>query len=66
MVKSFVILPMVANWNTAVIYCGTAEIKCGILTLENEGTVVNYSSIFITLAQGLFFEKFTAVIYGFS
>jgi hypothetical protein len=46
MVKSFVILPMVANLITAVIYCGTIEINCGILTLENVGTLVNYSRRF--------------------
>jgi hypothetical protein len=55
-VKSFVTCPMVANLNTVVIYCG-------ILTLVNEGTVVNYLSIFITLAPGACTIKpITAVI----
>jgi hypothetical protein len=36
---------MVANINIVVIYRG-------ILTLENVGTMLNYRSIFITLATG--------------
>ncbi len=41
--KGFISLPMVANLNMSVIYCG-------ILTLENVGAAVNYCGIFITLA----------------
>jgi hypothetical protein len=51
---------MVANLNIAVAYCG-------ILTLENVGTVVNYGSIFITLASGPNVIKlFLSEIYEFS
>jgi hypothetical protein len=39
---------MLANLNTAVIYCG-------ILTLENVVTVVKYHGIFISLAS-IYFE----------
>jgi hypothetical protein len=37
---------MVLNYNAVVIYCATAVIYCGILTVENEGTAVNYFGIF--------------------
>jgi hypothetical protein len=49
---------MVANLNTAVIYRGTAVIYHGILTLENVGTAVNYSNIFITLGPGAISQIF--------
>ncbi len=48
---------MVANLNTAVIYCR-------ILTLNNVGTAVNYCSIYIRLAPGLkVIRHFSVVIY---
>ncbi len=43
---------MVANWNIMVNYHGITVICCGILTLENVGTVVNYHHILIRLTPG--------------
>ncbi len=50
---------MVANLNTAVIYCR-------LLTVEKVSTAINYPSSFITLTQGACTLKLiTAVIHRF-
>jgi hypothetical protein len=60
MVKSFITLAVVANFNTT--HCFTVEFNP-----KNVGSAVSYGSIFIALAPGPNVTKlFLSVNYGFS
>jgi hypothetical protein len=55
---------MVVDLHTVVIYHGTTAIYCGILTVENIGTVVKYHGIILNYGtMGQCYEN-TTVNYG--
>jgi hypothetical protein len=57
MVKCFKTLVHGVVLKTVVIYCDTMVPNCGMLTLENVGTAVNYYGIFIKLDPGSYLCK---------
>ena len=65
MVKCFKTLVHGVVLKTVVIYCDTMVLYCGMLTLENEGTAVNYLGIFISLVPVVFKQKKGIVCFEF-